>query len=191
MFTDGRSKKVVFIAHCLLNQNAISDGTAVYPAAFRELVQYFLEHEVGVVQMPCPELCCLGLDRGDERGATRPVAEENTRIRRAMMQPEPRARLMALVDQVMWQITEYRKHGFQILGIFGANRSPNCGVDTTSDNNAEVEGKGLFMEELYKRLQIAGIDVPLIGLKATDSLKEKLSLIHMPDNGRSQKEQTV
>ena len=40
MFADGRSRKVVFLAHCLLNQNAISDGTAVYPAAFRELVQF-------------------------------------------------------------------------------------------------------------------------------------------------------
>ena len=38
MFTDGRSKKVIFLAHCLLNQNAISAGTAVCPAAFRELV---------------------------------------------------------------------------------------------------------------------------------------------------------
>ena len=37
MFSDKRSKKIVFIAHCLLNQNAISDGTAVYPAAFKEL----------------------------------------------------------------------------------------------------------------------------------------------------------
>ena len=64
MFTDGRSRRVVFLAHCLLNQNAISDGTAVYPAAFRELVQFFLEHQVGIVQLPCPELCCLGLDRG-------------------------------------------------------------------------------------------------------------------------------
>ena len=35
MFTDGRSKKVVFIAHCILNQNSISDGTAVFPAAFK------------------------------------------------------------------------------------------------------------------------------------------------------------
>ena len=60
MFADGRSRKVVFLAHCLLNQNAISDGTAVYPAAFRELVQFFLEHQVGIVQLPCPELCCLG-----------------------------------------------------------------------------------------------------------------------------------
>ncbi len=33
MFTDGRSRRVVFVAHCFLNQNAISDGTAVWPAA--------------------------------------------------------------------------------------------------------------------------------------------------------------
>ena len=90
MFTDGRSKKVIFLAHCLLNQNAISDGTAVYPAAFRELIQLLLDREVGVVQMPCPELCCLGLDRGDVHGADRPVVEENTRIRRAMEKDGPR-----------------------------------------------------------------------------------------------------
>src|SRR5699024_432892 len=53
MFTDGRSKKVIFLAHCLLNQNAISDGTAVCPAAFGELIQLLLDREVGVVQMPC------------------------------------------------------------------------------------------------------------------------------------------
>ena len=76
MFADGRSRKVVFLAHCLLNQNAISDGTAVYPAAFRELVQFFLEHQVGIVQLPCPELCCLGLDRGNRLGAQSPVTEE-------------------------------------------------------------------------------------------------------------------
>ena len=62
MFTDGRSKKVIFLAHCLLNQNAISDGTAVCPAAFGELIQLLLDREVGVIQMPCPELCCLGLE---------------------------------------------------------------------------------------------------------------------------------
>ena len=39
MFDDGRSKKVVFIAHCFLNQNSISDGTAVYPAVFRNVIE--------------------------------------------------------------------------------------------------------------------------------------------------------
>ena len=44
MFNDGRSKRVVFVAHCFLNQNSISDGTAVYPAAFKDLVVFFLKY---------------------------------------------------------------------------------------------------------------------------------------------------
>ena len=71
MFTDGRSRRVVFLAHCLLNQNAISDGTAEVPAAHREILRTVLDARVGVVQLPCPELCCLGLDRGDPKGGER------------------------------------------------------------------------------------------------------------------------
>ena len=124
MFTDGRSKKVIFLAHCLLNQNAISDGTAVCPAAFGELIQLPLDHEVGVVQMPCPELCCLGLDRGDVHGADRPVVEENTRIRRAMEKDGPRQNREALAGLVSEQVQEYRRHGFQVLGIVTAGWRP-------------------------------------------------------------------
>ena len=46
MFDDERSKKVVFIAHCLLNQNSISDGTAVYPAMFRNVIELFMKADM-------------------------------------------------------------------------------------------------------------------------------------------------
>lgn len=177
MFTDGRSKKVIFLAHCLLNQNAISDGTAVCPAAFGELIQLLLDREVGVVQMPCPELCCLGLDRGDVHGADRPVVEENTRIRRAMEKDGPRQKREALADLVAEQVQEYHKHGFQVLGIVGANRSPNCGVETTSDFDREVEGRGAFMEAIAQRLEAAGISVPMLGLKRPDGAAQKVAAL--------------
>ena len=177
MFTDGRSKKVIFLAHCLLNQNAISDGTAVYPAAFQELVQLLLDREVGIVQMPCPELCCLGLDRGDVHGAERPVVEENTHIRRAMEKDGPRQKREALADLVAEQVQEYHKHGFQVLGIVGANRSPNCGVETTSDFDREVEGRGAFMDAITQRLEAAGISVPMLGLKGSDGAAQKVATL--------------
>ena len=177
MFTDGRSKKVIFLAHCLLNQNAISDGTAVCPAAFGELIQLLLDREVGVVQMPCPELCCLGLDRGDVHGADRPVVEENTRIRRAMEKDGPRQKREALADLVAEQVQEYHKHGFQVLGIVGANRSPNCGVETTSDFDREVEGRGAFMDAIAQRLEAAGISVPMLGLKGSDGAAQKVAAL--------------
>ena len=177
MFEDGRSKKVVFIAHCFLNQNSISDGTAVYPAAFKKISEIFLNADIGISQMPCPELCCLGLDRGNIYGADVPVVVENTRIRTEMKKDIPNARLDQLADYVVYQISEYIKYGFEVVGIIGANRSPNCGVDTTSDNNAEVNGNGLFMEKISSRLSEKNISIPMIGLKGTDNISDKLHLL--------------
>lgn len=115
MFTDGRSKKVVFIAHCLLNQNAISDGTAVCPAAYKGLIELFLNEDVGIIQLPCPELCCLGIDRGNVNGAEDDVVVENTRIRKEMQSKDTNIKLQRLVDYVMLQIFEYHKYGFKII----------------------------------------------------------------------------
>ena len=53
MFNDGRSKRVVFVAHCFLNQNSISDGTAVYPAAFKDLVVFLLNYYIGYFKIAC------------------------------------------------------------------------------------------------------------------------------------------
>lgn len=172
MFQDGRSQKVAFLAHCLLNQNAISDGTAVRPAGFPEMVSYLLEHGVGIVQLPCPELLCLGLDRGDPQGAERPVVVENTRIRRAMAQAEPSRRLAQLVADTMAQLLEYRRYGFQVVGILGANRSPCCGVDTTSQDDQEVPGMGVFLEALSRRLEEVGWKIPMVGFRGTDDAVE-------------------
>ncbi len=170
MFQDGRSKKVVFIAHCLLNQNAISDGTAVYPAAFREVIGLFLREGIGIVQMPCPEFCCLGLDRGNVNGADSPVTVENTRIRKAMQESGANRKLAELAGHVTRQISEYYDYGFEIIGIIGANRSPSCGVETTSDQDREMDGKGLFIEKISEGLAKAKIAVPMIGIKTADDV---------------------
>ncbi len=173
MFDDGRSKRVVLLAHCLLNQNAISDATAIAAGAVRELVDVFMDADVGILQMPCPELCCLGLDRGDEKGGTRDVVIENTRIRKAMESGRANEELQVLADQVLHQIREYSRHGFEILGVIGCNRSPNCGVDTTSKEDCEVPGQGLFMEKLMAGVSELGPEIPFIGIKGSDDLTQK------------------
>ncbi|MCQ4638607.1 hypothetical protein NE619_17905 [Anaerovorax odorimutans] len=174
MFDDIRSKRVVFVAHCFLNQNSISDGTAVYPAAFRVMVDFFLNADIGIVQMPCPELYCLGIDRGNIHGAESPVIVENTRIRTEMKKDSSDIELTRLADYVVRQILEYDKYGFEVVGIIGANRSPNCGIDTTSDHNEEISGMGLFMEKISYQLSREDISIPMIGIKGKDNIQEKL-----------------
>ena len=105
------------------------------------------------------------------------MVEENTRIRRAMEEDGPRQKREALADLVAEQVQEYHKHGFQVLGIVGANRSPNCGVETTSDFDREVEGRGAFMEAIAQRLEAAGISVPMLGLKRPDGAAQKVAAL--------------
>ena len=159
---------MVLVAHCILNQNSISDGTAGFPATFKDVIALLLEYDVGVVQLPCPELACLGLDRGDVHGAERPVIIENSRIRESLSQTGPTEKLKAIVDQVIYQIEEYRKHDFFLLGIIGINRSPSCGVETTSMNNEEVPGMGLFMEAVRRELSAREIHIDMIGVKTSE-----------------------
>ena len=167
MFHDARSRKAVLVAHCILNQNAISDGTADFPGADVALVQRLFQAGVGIIQMPCPELNCLGLDRGDPRGGERPVLEENSRIREAMSQTAPVRILSSLVERVVFEVEEYQKHGFTIIGLIGIDRSPSCGVNTTSHLNQEKPGKGVFLEALSEALAVRGLPVDMVGVKAS------------------------
>lgn len=54
MFNDARSKSLVFVAHCILNQNAISDGTATSPGHIEEILGLLSASDVGIVRMQCP-----------------------------------------------------------------------------------------------------------------------------------------
>ena len=168
MFTDSRSKKIVLVAHCILNQNSISDGTADLPGTFQDVVILLLDSDVGIIQMPCPELLCLGLDRGDPHGEERNVVVENTRIRKALKEESSYKKIDSLVDQVVFQIEEYLKHDFMVKGIIGVNRSPSCGVETTSMNKEEVPGKGVFIDTLEEKLSEKEIDIKIIGVKTSE-----------------------
>lgn len=179
MFSDGRSKKIVLVSHCILNQNSISDGTADYPGTNESILKLLMESKVGIVQMPCPELLCLGLDRGDIHGGERYVVEENTRIRKNLQKQNSMEKINNLVNQVVFQIEEYIGNGFKVLGIIGINRSPSCGIDTTSKDNKEADGQGVFVEALKKALEKKDIRIDMIGIKASELDKSMIRIQKM------------
>ena len=81
MFTDARSKKLVIVSNCILNQNSISDSTADFPSRFEEIVELFVTNRIGIIQLRCPELFCLGLNRMDDKGCKRDLIIGIERIR--------------------------------------------------------------------------------------------------------------
>jgi len=157
MFDDKRSKRVVLVIHCILNHNARIDGCAWYPGAMTEIVQVLTEAGVGIVQMPCPELQCLGLDRSGRIRQGRDIG-----IREALLGEASEA-CRALAQGVMRDVLEYRKHGFKILGVIGNDGSPACGVDFTHYVSSGFRpGAGAFVIMLREELERQGMDLPFV-----------------------------
>ncbi len=51
-----RSKNIVFVSHCLLNQNARAIGKERAPGVIKDIVEVLNESGVGIVQLSCPQL---------------------------------------------------------------------------------------------------------------------------------------
>ena len=166
MFADKRSKKVLLIAHCILNQNAKIDACAHYPGAIREVAQILIDAGTGMLQMPCPELLCLGLDRQAEPGLQPTVEAEDTRVAQRMTEDQARTICRKIVDDLVYQLVEYRKNGFELVGVLGINGSPTCGVETTWANDQEIQGAGVFIQMLDEECRKRGIALAMRGIKA-------------------------
>ena len=159
MFADARSKRIVLVAHCVLNQNARIDGCAFFPGAMGDIARVLVESGVGILQMPCPELECLGLDRA---GRLRDGADIG--IREALLGDKATA-CRELARGVARQCAEYRKHGFTIIGAVGNDGSPACGVDLTWYLRGPAPGTGAFIIMLREELEKAGIEIPFTAVR--------------------------
>jgi predicted secreted protein len=168
LFEDNRSRKVVLAAHCVLNQNAKIDRCAHYPGVIREVAQLLLESGVGIVQMACPELLYLGLDRQAEPGALVTIESEDTRVARRMAEAGGLELCRGIAEDLARQVEEYRKNGFEALGVIGVNGSPTCGVETGWSEDHEEPGPGVFIRELAAALGRRGISLPAHGIKARE-----------------------
>ena len=158
---DERSKKIMFVSHCLLNQNAKVRGIAKFPAANRQMVDLLLDNDIAIFQMPCPEMELLGPMRW---GMVK--AQYSTLMFRDHCHE--------LAKKVIRMVVEYRRAGYEILGFVMIDGSPVCGLNSTpvpADENQMWGGmvwytpkqrfaaeQGVYCEELQKEAIAHGID---------------------------------
>jgi len=196
--SDERGRRVIFLAHCLLNENTRYLGGARRAGAVPELVRPLLDQGIGIVQLPCPEQHAWGgvlkrrllLFYGSEgklryklRGALLPIMLWYTRrIYRK------------LARQTAKHIGDYHRSGVEVIGIVGVDASPSCGVFKNLDMRDALErtarldqstatakeanrivletvvpGRGLFTELLEEELEKRGLRIPW---KAHDLIAE-------------------
>ena len=109
---------------------------------------------IGVVQLPCPELRVLGLGR--------------RAVREGLESAEGREHLGLIIDDLIYEIRQYQLQGFRVVGILGKEGSPACGVTTTwwegPDKEGPGEGEGVFLRLIRERLEQEQLDIPICGV---------------------------
>jgi len=159
-------KKIVFVPHCILNQNVRANGKEKSNGTIKEIVNFFSEAEVGIVQLPCPE---VEFDGGLNRQfKTKENYNENYR-----------KHCKEISLEILKTIKKYLDKEYKVLGILGIEFSPTCGVYRIEDKKKIVPGKGIFIEELEKEMQRKNFQVPIIAINLSNvfSSLEKLSLL--------------
>lgn len=183
MFNDKRCKKVVFAAHCVLNQNAKIDQCAHYPGAIKEVAELLVNSGIGIIQMPCPEMLYLGLDRELDESTKPTVESEDSRVFERMSEDNSKALCKKIANNIVYQIKEYQKHNFEVIGLIGINGSPTCGIETAWAEGMETNENGVFIKLLRDELWKNKISIKMIGIKANNpelavkSIKELLDSI--------------
>jgi predicted secreted protein len=136
MHKDKRSRKIAIVAHCILNQNSRAKGLAKRPNAITEIVDFLLKNDVGIIQMPCPELSSAGTQR---EGSTK-ECYDNASFRKHCRK---------IAEEIVNQIQDYAASQIGTRVIIGVEGSPSCSVTTP----------GILMEELRSVLEKRQVSV--------------------------------
>lgn len=188
--SDRRSRKVVFLSHCLLNENTRYLGGACRAGAIREVVQACLDGGLGIVQMPCPEQHAWGGVLKSRLlwffGSTGTLRYRLRNVLLPVLVWYTRRVYRKIARQVVDQVADYQSSGFTVVGIVGVDGSPSCGVRQTLDLRRSLEmvgqlspaartrdmneivqaclaeGGGIFLELLRAEIARRGLVVPFL-----------------------------
>ncbi len=161
-----RSKRLLLISHCIINQNTVVEPLARdQKRLFTKLFPY-IEKGTGIIQLPCLEMKCLGLRRWGH-------------VKEQFDNPYFKRQCRDMLAGVVEDIEEYLSNGYTIEGVAGIEGSPSCGCLKTCSskewkgsvgnpqhkNNVEiVDEMGVFMNVFRSLLLEKGIELDFFDL---------------------------
>ena len=160
--SDMRSQRFVALIECALNQNARDLGAACFPAMNGALLDLCRAHDVGVLQMPCPEIAALGMRRTRKPGQ---------RIREALDTEAGRACCAGLARDVAARVAVWCDEGYEFVGVLGGNpASPGCAVHHQAlEVGAALSGEsGIFMQALQDEFGRRELPVRFMAMRDHD-----------------------
>jgi predicted secreted protein len=166
-----KAKKVIILSHCILNEyskvNKWDKDEKITELNTMDFLKFLLDNEIGIIQLPCPELKGYGLKRWGQ-------------VKEQYDHPHYRKICRELFEPILDQILEYQSNGFEIISLMGIYGSPTCGIYRTCSgnwggeigSNPDIQGtiatvtgiddSGILMEEINQIFKANNLDIPMI-----------------------------
>ncbi|MBU5438819.1 hypothetical protein KQI42_12395 [Tissierella sp. MSJ-40] len=167
-------EKIIILSHCILNDKSKVKKIEKDPNPdVLSFIQLLIENDIGIVQMPCPELICYGLNRWGH-------------VKEQYDHPHYRKMCRKLFLPILDQIIEYSANNYEVVALVGIYGSPTCGIYRTCSGKwggelgsnpdikstistvTGIEESGVFMEEIQKILEENNIELKMIDFNKED-----------------------
>jgi predicted secreted protein len=170
-------QQILFVCHCFFNdasklKHQDSEKQNLERQKKRLLLKNFLDNDIELIQLPCPEFIIYGSNRWGH-------------VSTQFDTPFFRKTCEELLQPYLLQIEEYYKYPdqFEIIGIIGINGSPSCGVQFTCGGDwggefstipnlndmihdvPKVMQPGIFMDVFQNLLASKNIILPFYSLE--------------------------
>lgn len=154
---DNRSKNFIFVPFCSLAQAFHAQGLVKYEwgGNLGPLLTLLAEHDVNMIQMPCPETLYHGYSKGLNR-APAGFKYYDT--------PEFWELCNSKADEVVAQIIGLSDNGFIVVAILGMEYSPSCAVSLQWPPRKGETSQGIFIRQLSAKLYEKGFNIPILGI---------------------------
>ena len=179
-------KDITLLSHCLLNPFS-KVRTDREPENMSALIEWLMKHNIGIIQLKCPETEIYGLKRWGH-------------VREQFDTPHYRNVSRTLITRTIDEVKEYIRNGYKLLAVIGIDGSPSCGVHCSCSSEhwggeisiiQDLEAvkridycnlPGIFMEELQMQLEQGGIQTVFLAYsgKELDKLIKELELLIHP-----------
>lgn len=178
-----RSKKIVLVAHCLLNANSKVEGLEEFDSVLKELIIFLIKKNYGIIQMPCPELTVSGIKRWGK-------------VKEQYDNPFYRQHCRKLTKDLINQVEDYIENDYTISAVIGVEKSPSCGINQSCsaanwggnisnmnpnklNNCSFIAESGVFIDILKEEFNKKDIKVPFLGI---DELNIEASIKKLEKN---------
>ena len=192
-----KKRYFAIVSHCLLNPSTRVHLLGRRYEIASEIMAYFLDKHISIIQLPCPEFTAMGYWRNPQG---------RQQYDNVFFRKHCKKSLESYVDMVC----ELRNNGNTPLCYIGIQGSPNCSIhwgkhktnkykteSMIEDEHAEIGTStyGVMTEVLDQMLREQGIEIPYFEAPVKESMKsEKVNqffmglddLLNIPDSYRYQ-----